>query len=84
MPSISYKCKSCGKVTDKLVRPRDLKGLQDVVPCSFCGAESVRRLGTPSSVSKIIVDDGSQPRAVEIMPDVIELMKNRKEDRGPV
>ena len=36
-------------------------------------------LSAPSSVSKVIVDNGFQARAVEVNPDIIEINKERSE-----
>jgi hypothetical protein len=46
--------------------------------CSACGGDSKRTLSAPASTSKISVDNGSQSRAVEIVPNIIELNEERR------
>lgn len=54
------------------------------VPASFlcpkCNTDNLKKqLSSPSSSSKIVVDNGVQARAVEIVPDIIEINKARSE-----
>lgn len=54
------------------------------VPASFlcpkCNVSQMKKqLSSPSSGSKIVVDNGVQARAVEIVPDIIETNKARSE-----
>lgn len=83
MPLVGYKCKKCGFAKDRLIRPKDLKALKDreACPVAGCGGEFSRTLGTPKSFSKIIIDDG-QAKALEVMPDIQELM-DKQADAGP-
>lgn len=83
---ITYQCAKCGFHKDRLVRPQSLKALLDSEPCpnSPCDGTFNRMLNGPASVSKIIVGQ-EQAKAVEIMPDIEELMEARAaagEDRG--
>lgn len=85
MPMIRYKCSDdkCGCSFTKLYR----KGTDAVaeLECDKCGSKAKRMLSSPASFSKITVDNGLQARAVEIYPDVEEIMSERARkpyDRG--
>lgn len=48
--------------------------------CPNCNIDQMKKqLSSPSSSSKIVVDNGVQARAVEIVPDIIEINKARSE-----
>lgn len=83
MPMITFKCDVCGLSKDCLVKPKDLKNLKDSEKCpgQNCSGLLKRQMGTPKSTSKIIIDDG-QAKAIEVMPDIQELMDNQA-DAGP-
>ena len=82
---IRYKCQDpgCDASFTKLFR----KG-PDVlveVQCKRCSGVAKRILSSPASVSKISIDNGVQARAVEIYPDVEEIMtarSNKPDNRG--
>ena len=75
MPLFNYLCE-CKESVKKFYR--QAKDAPSIVPCK-CGKESKRTLSAPSSVSKVIVDNGFQARAVEVNPDIIEINKERSE-----
>lgn len=77
MPLIAYAC-LCGNIEKKFTR------LAKDAPVSFlcpnCQKDQMKKqLSSPSSSSKITVDNGVQARAVEIVPDIIEINKARSE-----
>lgn len=77
MPLIVYACK-CGNIEKKFMR--QAKDALASFPCSKCNQDQLKKqLSSPSSSSKITVDNGVQARAVEITPDIIEINKARSE-----
>lgn len=77
MPLIAYKC-DCGHIISKF--ERQAKNAPAFLTCPFCKTETLKKqLSSPSSGSKIVVDNGVQARAVEIVPDIIEINKARSE-----
>lgn len=78
MPLIRFKCTTCEQTESKLIKAADLKDLPNRHACSFCGAEDgmLRQLGGPASVGKMIIDNGAMAKAVEIVPDIVEINKN--------
>lgn len=74
MPIIPYSCE-CGNIIKKFVR--SVRDLPVSRPCNRCGKELKRELRGPSSLSKITVDNGVQARAVEIVPDIVEINEER-------
>ena len=74
MPIIAY---SCGE--SHLVKKfyRSASDAPTLLICEKCGAESKKQLSSPSSQSKLIVDNGVQARSVEINLDVIEANQER-------
>lgn len=77
MPLIAYSC-SCGHSFKKFIR--QAKNASAVLICPSCNTEQAKKqLSSPSSSSKIVVDNGVQARAVEIVPDIIEINKARSE-----
>ena len=77
MPLIAYSC-SCGHNLKKFFR--QAKDAPASFICPSCNKDqSKKQLSSPSSSSKIVVDNGIQARAVEIMPDIIEINKSRSE-----
>lgn len=55
---------------------RKASEVQSKTNCKKCGgSNAVRQLSAPSSISKIVVDNGVQAKAVEIIPEVIESNK---------
>lgn len=49
------------------------------ITCEKCGKDAKKVLKAPASVSKVIVDNGFQARAVEVNPEIIEINKARSE-----
>lgn len=77
MPLIAYACK-CGNNEKKFIR--QAKDALASFLCPKCNSSEMRKLlSSPSSSSKITVDNGVQARAVEIVPDIIEINKARSE-----
>lgn len=77
MPLIAYAC-SCGNIEKKFMR--QAKDVPAFFPCTKCNKDLLKKqLSSPSSSSKITVDNGVQARAVEIVPDIIEINKARSE-----
>lgn len=77
MPIIAYSCTACTNTVKKFHRQVP-KGPADF-SCEKCGADMKKLLSAPSSVSKISVDNGVQARAVEIIPDIVELNQERSD-----
>jgi tetraacyldisaccharide-1-P 4'-kinase len=75
MPLIYYLC-SKGHGVSKFFR--QAKDAPAVLACE-CQEEAKKQLKPPSSVSKIIVDNGFQARAVEVNPDIVEINKERSQ-----
>lgn len=72
MPLIRYICTKCANSFTSFQG----KAVSSEVPCKKCGERSTRTLSAPSSASKITIDNGVQPRAVEVNPDIMELRKD--------
>jgi predicted nucleic acid-binding Zn ribbon protein len=77
MPMINYKCQApeCGAFFSVLISKA--VDIQPTYSCKECGCSSKRSLSSPNSSSKITVGQGTQPRPVEIYPDVIEMNHER-------
>jgi putative FmdB family regulatory protein len=74
MPLINYFCLDCKARFSSIYRKAS--DVVSKVDCKKCGgSNAVRQLSAPSSVSKIVVDNGIQAKAVEIIPEVIESNK---------
>lgn len=77
MPLIAYACDS-GHVIKKLVRQAKDAPAHLTHCCKpDCDSKPKRQLSTPSSVSKITIDNGHQARAVEILPNIVEINEAR-------
>lgn len=77
MPLIAYSC-NCGHNFSKMIR--QAKDAPAVFVCPSCKNESAKKqLSSPSQSSKIVIDNGVQARAVEVVPDIIEINKARSE-----
>ncbi len=79
MPLIKYVCERCGNSIQKVVATKDLKNCKNMLPCGECGEYLERQLGGGSTKSTITMDNGVQARAVEILPDILELNQERSE-----
>lgn len=77
MPLIAYACK-CGNTDKKFTR--QAKSAPVSFLCPKCNIDQMtKQLSSPSSSSKITIDNGVMARAVEIVPDIIEINKARSE-----
>lgn len=76
MPLIAYAC-NCGNSEKKFMR--QAKNVPALFICPKCGGDMKKLLSSPSSGSKISIDNGVQARATEIVPDIIEINKARSE-----
>lgn len=74
MPIIAYQC-SDGHVDKKFFR--QVSKAPACVICKECNKEAKKILSAPTSLSKIVVDNGVQARAVEIIPNIIELNQEK-------
>jgi hypothetical protein len=77
MPMVRFKCTDpgCGVSFTKIYRKGPDAPAE--IECKKCKARSTRVLSGPASASKITMDNGIQARAVEIYPDVEEIMSER-------
>lgn len=76
MPLIAYKCE-CGAVEKKFIR--NPKEIPPSSVCPKCSKDMKKMLSSPSSGSKIVIDNGHMARSVEITPNIIEINKARSE-----
>jgi ABC-type arginine transport system permease subunit len=74
MPLISYLC-TCGEVTSKYVRAA--KDSAALISCPKCGLEAKKAFGATSSSYKIKIDMPGMARAIEILPDIGEILEER-------
>lgn len=76
MPLLTYACKN-GHVTKKMIRQAKEAPAHFPCPADDCYHEANKQLGSPSSASKIVMDNGHQARAVEILPNIVEINEAR-------
>ena len=76
MPLFHYVCE-CKTSVSKFYR--QVASAPAVVPCANCGKDAKKAMKAPAQVSKVIVDNGFQARAVEVNPEIIEINKARSE-----
>jgi hypothetical protein len=76
MPLIAFLCK---KEHSKKKYYRQVKDIPASIICDECGESMKKCLSSPTNSSKITVDNGVQARAVEIIPDIVEINKARSE-----
>lgn len=74
MPMIAYVC-SCKHLIKKFIRRA--ADAASSIPCSKCENSMKKTLSIPNSISKIVIDNGSQARQTEIVPNIVELMEER-------
>lgn len=74
MPLIAYLCE-CKTFKKKYYR--QVTDVPAFIICEVCGKESKKTLSSPTSSSKIVVDNGIQARQVEIIPDIISINEER-------
>lgn len=76
MPLIAFACE-CNHIEKKFYRKAT--EAPSFLVCAKCEKHMKKLLSSPSSSSKITVDNGVQARAVEITPDIVEINKERSE-----
>lgn len=76
MPLIHYLCE-CKKSASKFFR--QAKDAPAFFICDNCNKEMKKQLRSPSTLSKVTIDNGVQARAVEIVPNIVELNKERSD-----
>jgi hypothetical protein len=74
MPLIAYGCEN-SHVSKKFVR--QAKDAPAFLICATCKSNMKKLLSSPSSISKITIDNGVQARSVEIIPNIVELNEER-------
>jgi ribosomal protein S27E len=75
MPMINFKCNKCeNQITKMFKKAIDIPS---EIACGSCGGILERQLGSPSSKSTQVIDNGFQARRVEIMNDVVEKERDR-------
>lgn len=74
MPLIAYLCE-CKNSKKKYFR--QVKDVPAVIICDVCSKEMKKLLSSPTNSSKITVDNGVQARAVEIIPNIVEINEER-------
>jgi hypothetical protein len=74
MPLIQYICHDCGFTLKKIFRKSPFPS---TLICEHCNGSMIKELNAPSASSKITVDNGIQARAVEILPNIVEINEER-------
>jgi hypothetical protein len=74
MPLFHYLCE-CNYSATKFYR--QAKDAPASLVCLKCGKEQKKKLSSPNSLSKIVIDNGVQARSVEIIPNIIEINEAR-------
>jgi len=87
MPMIRYECE-CGFKQSKMTKPSEVSKIVNKIDCPSCGKKETlkRQFGAPTSLSKMIIDNGSMAKAIEVRTDVEEIrdkMKTTKEAKDP-
>jgi hypothetical protein len=75
---ITFLCNNpdCDNNIDKYFKKANL--IPPFLDCGECGTGKLeRQLGAPSSKTTQVIDDGTQPRKVEIMNAVVEKEQDR-------
>ena len=73
MPLIAYTCE-CSISKSKLFRR--VADAPATIICE-CGKDMKKTLSSPTSSSKITIDNGFQARRVEIIPNIVEINEER-------
>ena len=77
MPLISYACE-CGYQVNKFFR--QAKEAPADFLCPQCNTKQAKKtLSAPSSVAKIVIDNGFMARALEVNPEIVEINQERSE-----
>lgn len=74
MPLLCYVCECKHSVSKFFRQPKDGPA---ILACPICGKDMKKSLSSPTSSSKITVDNGVQAKAVEIIPDIISINEER-------
>ena len=74
MPLIAYICE-CAHSTSKLFRR--VADAPATIICEKCSKEMKKILSAPNSSSRITIDNGFQAKAVEIIPNILEINEER-------
>lgn len=74
MPLIAYLCK-CTNLVKRFYR--SAKDAPTAFKCDKCQEDMKKTLSPPSSTHKIVIDNGFQARAVEIVPNIVEINEER-------
>lgn len=74
MPIILYSC-PCGHSSKKFFR--QAKQAPASFLCEKCKKDMKKELRSPTNGSTIVIDNGVQARAVEIIPNIIELNEEK-------
>jgi hypothetical protein len=69
---LNFGCRQCGTACSRFFRRAEGAALK----CK-CGADMDRTLSAPTASSRLTVDNGSQARAVEIVPEILKLNEER-------
>jgi putative FmdB family regulatory protein len=85
MPLVEYVCSSCEHKESSLVKNKDLKSIKGRKKCPKCQKEDVfvRQLKSPTSNSKMVIDNGNMPRAIEVLRNVEEIRDAIKQEIIP-
>lgn len=70
MPLFHYLCE-CNHSVSKFYR--QAREAPATFTCVKCNKQQKKQLSAPNSLSKITVDNGIQARAVEIVPNILEI-----------
>lgn len=76
MPLIAYLCE-CKNSKSKLFRR--VADAPATILCDKCQKDMKKSLSSPTTSSKISVDNGFQARRVEIDPDIVEINEKRSQ-----
>lgn len=77
MPIFAYECADCNLIYK--IYHRSVQSALLSIECEKCKKQIKKLLSAPSNSSKITIDNGVQARSVEIIPNIIELNKERSE-----
>jgi len=76
MPLFRYSCTNEKCKASFAIFKKSAKDALPIELCKKCGSESKRILSVPNSSSKISIDNGLQPRAIEVDPNIMELRED--------
>jgi hypothetical protein len=75
MPLITYICDKCKKKVSKSFKAKEK--IPWDMECTCTEGKLKRQLGSPSSVTKITIDDGVNAKPVEIYENIVEMNEER-------